>query len=225
MLSPLGLFSDMGIVYLQYLLGIAFLTIIYMHVTKKNGEVVVAYSIQSLAITAIIFNSFMVTKNIPLLIIVLLTLIVKVIMAPVFFMNLIKKHELIFTVSSYLNMPITLISIAIITGIAHSNKFLPLTSIIPEHQSLLALALSSILLSFFLIVNKKGALSQIVGVLTFENSIVAFTLFAGLEQSIALQIGIIFDIFVWLIISTVFISLIYKHFRSLDVTIMRSLRD
>jgi len=140
-------------------------------------------------------------------------------------MNLIKKHELTFTVSSYLNMPITLISIAVITGIAHSNKFLPLTSIIPEHQPLLALALSSILLSFFLIVNRKGALSQIVGILTFENSIVAFTLFAGLEQSIALQMGIIFDIFVWLIISTVFISMIYKHFRTLDVTIMRHLRD
>ncbi len=215
----------MEIIYLQYLLGIAFLSIVYMHVTKKNVEVVVAYSIQSLAIMAIIFDSFLTTRNIPLLIIVLLTVIVKVIMAPIFFTNLIKKHELTFTVSSYLNMPITLICIAIITGIAHSNKFLPLTTIVPEHQALLALALSAILLSFFLIVNRKGALSQIVGILTFENSIVAFTIFAGLEQSIALQMGIIFDIFVWLIISTVFISMIYKHFRSLDVTIMRHLRD
>lgn len=215
----------MEIVYLQYLLSIAFLTIVFMHVTKKNVEVVIAYSIQSLAITAIIFNSYWETNNPLLLIIVLLTMIVKVIMAPVFFTNLIKKHKLTFAVNSYLNLPITLISIASITGIAHSDKFLPLTTIIPAHQALLALALSALLVSFFLIVNRKGALSQIIGVLTFENSIVAFAIFAGLEQSIALQMGIIFDIFVWLIISTVFISMIYKHFKSLDVTIMRHLRD
>jgi len=68
-------------------------------------------------------------------------------------------------------------------------------------------------------------LSQIIGILSLENTIVAFTIFAGLEQSASLQIGIIFDIFVWLIIATVFVSMIYKHFGSLDVTSMKTLKD
>lgn len=215
----------MEIHYLQYLLGVAFLSIVFLHITKKNIEAVIAYSIQSFMVTIILLNSYIETNNIYLLFIVLLSFVIKVVLAPLFFMNLIKKHKLTFTVSSYLNIPVTLICIAIITGIAHSNKFLPLTTIIPSHQNLLALALSSILLSFFLIVNRKGALSQVIGILTFENSIIAFTIFAGLEQSIALQMGIIFDIFVWVIISTVFISMIYKHFKSLDVTTMIHLRD
>jgi len=46
-----------------------------------------------------------------------------------------------------------------------------------------------------------------------------------LEQSPTLQLGIIFDIAVWIVISTVFTSMIYQHFGSLDVTEMKSLKD
>ena len=80
-------------------------------------------------------------------------------------------------------------------------------------------------LSLFLIINRKSALSQIVGILSLENSIVAFAIFAGLEQSLSLQIGILFDISVWLIIATVFMSMMYTHFGSLDVTDMKKLKD
>lgn len=215
----------MNILILQFLLEIVFVTIIFLHIAKKNFGAVVAYSIQSLAIVVILFNSFLRTDNIFLLFVTLLVLIVKVILAPIFFVKLIKKHEVIFSVSTYLNTPITLIIIAILTFIARSQKFAPLTGIIPANQVLLSFALSSIFLSLFLIINRKGALSQIIGILSFENSIVAFAIFAGLEQSVMLQIGIIIDIFVWLIIVTVFISMIYQHFESLDVTSMKHLKD
>lgn len=215
----------MNISFLQYFLEIIFLTIIFLHITKKNFGAVLAYNIQSLAIVVILFNSYFVTGNLPLLFIAFVVLIVKVILAPLFFVRLIKKHELIFSVSTYLNIPLTLIIIAVLTFIAHSQKFAPLTSIIPANKALLSFALSSMFLSLFLIVNRKGALSQIIGILSFENSIVAFTIFAGLEQSTALQLGIIFNIFIWLIIATVFISMIYKHFGSLDITAMKNLKE
>lgn len=215
----------MSILYLQYLLGIAFLTIVFSNIAKKKSASIIAYGIQSLAVTIIIFDSFLKTGNLPLLLIVILTFIVKVILAPLFLLRLMKQHKVIFSAPTYLSTPMSFIVITILTAVAFSNKFTPLTTIIPAHQPLLSISLSLILISFFLIVNRKGALSQIIGVLTFENSIVLFGLFAGLEQSVALQIGIIFDIFVWVIISTVFISMIYKHFGSLDVTSMIDLRD
>ena len=81
------------------------------------------------------------------------------------------------------------------------------------------------LLSIFLTINRKSALSQIIGILSLENSIVAFAIFAGLEQSPSLQIGILFDISIWLTIATAFISMIYAHFGSLDITSMKNLTD
>ena len=215
----------MNILNLQFLLEIVFGTVIFLHITKKNFGAALSYSLQSLAITIILFNSFVETGNMPLLFIALLIFIVKVIIAPVFFIKLIRQHALMFSVSTYLNTPLTLIIIATLTFVAHSPKFAPLTGIIPANQALLSLALASMFLSLFLTINRKGALSQIIGILSLENSIVAFTIFAGLEQSLMLQLGIMVNIFIWLIIATIFISMIYRHFGTLNVTTMNNLKD
>ena len=215
----------MDILFLQFLLGIIFLTLVFLHLTKKNVSANIAYAVQSLAVVFILFNSFLETGNFYIYIVIFFTLVVKVILAPLFFTKLIKKHAVVFSASTYLNTPLMLVVIAALTFIAHSQNFSSLTGIIPQNQSLLSLALSAMFLSLFLIVNRKGALSQILGVLSLENSIVAFMVFAGLEQSPALQIGIIFNIAIWIIIATLFMSMIYRHFGSHDVTSMKHLKD
>lgn len=215
----------MNIVVLQFLLQIIFLTIVFLHLSKKNLDAVVAYAIQSFAIVVLLLNSFFETANTSLLLIALLVFVVKVILAPGFFTKLIKKNGLILSASTYLSTPLTLAVLAILTAMAHSYTFLPITNIVPANEALLSLALSMMFLSLFLIVNRKSALSQIIGILSLENSIVAFAIFAGLEQSLTLQVGILFDISVWLIIATMFVSMIYQHFGSLDVTGMKKLKD
>jgi len=215
----------MNQIFLQFLLGIMFLTIIFLHLSKKNFSASIAYGLQSLVIVLFFLNSFFETNNLAILLVVFLMLIVKVILAPLFFIRLIKKNALAFSVSTYLNMPLTIISIAILTFIAHYQKFSPLTSIVPANQDSLSLALSAIFLSLLLIINRKGALSQILGVLSLENSIVAFVVFAGLEQNPALQIGIMFNIGIWILIATIFMSMILKHFRTLNVSSMNNLKD
>ena len=215
----------MNQIFLQFLLGIMFLTIIFLHLSKKNFSASIAYGLQSLVIVLFFLNSFFETNNLAILLVVFLMLIVKVILAPLFFIRLIKKNVLAFSVSTYLNTPLTIISIAILTFIAHYQKFSPLTNIIPANQNSLSLALSTIFLSLLLIINRKGALSQILGVLSLENSIVAFVIFAGLEQNPALQIGIIFNIGIWILIATIFMSMILKHFGTLNVSSMNNLKD
>ena len=208
-----------------YLLSIVLLTIVALHILKKNSGAVTAYSLQSLAVTLIILAEAITADSLSLVLVAICTFIIKVIAAPIFFDKLIKKHGAIFSVSTYLNAPISLIVIAALAAIAFSDKFAPLTTIAGSNQLLLQLALSSIFLSLFLIVNRRGALSQIIGILSLENSIVCFAVLASLEQSAMLQIGILFDIFIWIIIATVFVSMIYAHFGSLDITNIEHLKD
>lgn len=215
----------MSIFAIQFLAGILFLSTIFLHLTKKNFGAVTAYSVQSFAITLLLLNSFFETKSFHLLLVVLVTLLIKVIFAPTFFTKLIKKYQLTFSISTQLNTPLTLLTIVAFSAMAHSTMLSPLTAIIPEHETLLSLALSAIFLSFFLIVNHKGALFQIIGVLSLENSIVAFAIYAGLEQSPMLELGIIFDILIWSVIATVFVSMIYRHFGSIDTSVMKHLTD
>lgn len=215
----------MNILLAQSLLAILFLTIIYLHSAKKNFGAAIAYGVQSLIIVLFVVGSFFETGRASLLFLGLIILTIKVVVAPIFFSRLIKKHKLYYSVSTYLNTPMTLIVVAILTAVAYSPTFVPLTNIVADARPLLQLSLAAIFLSLLLIVNRKGALSQIIGILSLENSIVAFAVFAGLEQSFSLQIGILFDILVWLMVATVFMSMMYKHFGSLNVTAMSHLKE
>lgn len=209
----------------QFLFAIFFITTVSLHIGKKIFGAAMAYSVQSFVIVLLIAGSFVQTGSIALLFVALLVLVTKVILTPILITRAMKKSGLKFLMDTYVNIPMTLVIIAVITAVAHSSLFAPLVSIIPANKELLSLSLSTILISFFLIVNHKGAISQIIGVLSLENSIVAFVFFAGLEQSLSLQIGIMFDIVIWIIIATVFASMIYRHFGSLDVTEMEHLKD
>lgn len=215
----------MSIAIPQLLLALFFLTIVFLHIVKKNSGAAILYGFQSLTIVLLLAVSYMETGLASSLVIALLALLVKVILAPAFILRLINKHEFKFSVSTYVNVPLTLVIVTALTAVTHSEIFSPLVTIIPDNQSLLSLALSAIFVSFFLIVNRKGALSQIIGILSLENSIVAFALFAGLEQTPGLQVGILFDISIWVIIATIFIGMLYKHFGSLDVTEMKQLQE
>ncbi len=215
----------MNAVFSQFAMTLIFILAVYFHIAKKNINVAVMYGVQSLVVVALLVASFLEQGAVSLLIVALVTSLVKVLLAPMFFARLIKRHEFKFTISSYLSTPLTLLVVALISVLVNSRIFAPVTRIVPANATYLSLALAAMLISIFLMINRKGALSQIVGVLSLENSIVAFAIFAGLEQSPALQLGIIFDIFIWLMISIIFVSMLYKHFGSLDVTSMKHLKD
>ncbi len=204
---------------------VIFGSVVFLHIVKKNYIVAMTYGVQSLAIVMLLAGSFVVTGSVSFLLIAILGLIVKVILAPAFIIYQVDRHNLKFLVSTYINSPLTLIVITALTAVAHSDIFTPLVTIIPANHELLSLALSTLLMSVFLIINRKGAISQIVGILSLENSIIAFGVFSVLNQSLILEIGIVFSISVWIIIATVFISKIYKSFGSLDVTKMNSLKE
>jgi len=215
----------MNTLFLQFLLVLFFLSVVFLHITKRNFWAIILYGFQSLVIVVLLTLSFLETGALTSLLMAGLILIVKVILTPMFFIRLIKKYNLKFLVSTYVNIPLTFFIITILTVIAHSHIFLPLAVVAPANQSFLPVIIATLFISIFLIINRKGVLSQITGVLSLENSIVVFALFAGLEQSLALQVGIIFDIFVWIIITTIFMSMLYKHFKSFDVTKMEELKD
>ena len=125
--------------------------------------------------------------------------------------------------STYLGMPLTLLLIAVLAAFAKLNYLTPLTTLVPAEQTFLFVSLATILSSLFLVINRKGALSQMIGILSLENGIVSFAFFAGLEQSAALQLGISFDVLIWILIATIFGSMMYRQFGSLDVSEMKKL--
>jgi len=214
--------GDTGLI--QACIAILCLTTVGLHVARKNRNEAVLYGLQSLAVVSLFVSALLEHYATPLLIVAILTFLVKVVLAPLFFTKLVKRHGLKFAASTYTNVPETAAGLVIILILAGSGIFAPLANLVPGHHTFLVMAIAAMLSSMLLMINRKGALSQIVGVLSLENSIVAFAVLAGLEQSAILQAGIVFDVSVWLVIAVSMVSLVFRHHGSLDTSKMKSLR-
>ena len=206
--------------------ALVFASVIFMHLSKKSSLVVSLYAAQSFIIAAFLFSAAVNKASLPLIVIACLVFAVKVVAVPYFFRKLIKRHQLTFSASTYLSEPLTLAVLAIIAALTRSRLFRPLAALSVENSDALFLAAATMLISVFLLINRKGVLSQMVGILSLENAIVSFAFLAGLEESPGLQLGIIFDIAIWMAIASIFASMIYRKFGSLDATtLLRNLTE
>ncbi|MFA5995203.1 MAG: hypothetical protein WCW27_05845 [Patescibacteria group bacterium] len=196
-----------------------------MHLSRKSSSTITLYLVQSLIVAVLLFSSALQQPSWLPLFIAVLVFVLKVIVAPQFFYRLIREHQITFSASTYLNAPVTLIIIAMLTAFTYSDLFKPLTVLTEQNVDMLPLAIAMLLISVFLVINRKGALSQMIGILSLENAIVSFAFLAGLEQAPGLQVGILFDILVWVMIATVFATLVFRQVGSLDVTAMKNLKE
>lgn len=215
----------MGNTLLLFIETIIFVTIVLLHLTKKGAASIWLYVVQSSAIAILLLLSYFGEPSLLLALAIGAVLVVKILVAPAFFFRLLKRHQLKFSASTYLSMPLTLLAIAAVVALTQSTLSSSIVTLAPLRQNILLICAASIFIALFLLINRKGALSQMLGILSLENSIVSFAIFAGLEQNPGLQLGIIFDILIWVIIASVFASMIYRHFGSLDVTEMKKLTE
>ncbi len=211
--------------YLFLLEIILFASVVFMHLAKKKTSVIFLYGVQSFIIAFVLFLSYLKSPTLLLLAAVVVTFLVKVVITPYSFSKLINKYRLKFSVSTYLNIPMTLIILALLTAFSYSGLFSSLITMAPDNGSTLPLAIGMMFISIFLIVNRRGVVSQIVGVLSVENAIVSFSYLSGLEVTAGGQVGILFDLVIWILISVVFASMIFRHFGTFDASTMRHLKE
>ena len=204
---------------------ILFLSTVFLHLVHKNTSAILLYVLQSSVIAFLLTFSLAEHFVWMSLIALLATIAAKIVLAPYFLSTFVNSHHLRFSSTTYLNNPLTLIIIALFVALSFSRIFAPLATLAPTNPTIVLITIASFLTSFFLLINRKGAISQILGILSIENSIVAFALFTHLEQSPALELGITFNIFIWISIATIFVSLLYRQFGSLDVSSMKQLSE
>lgn len=202
---------------------IAFLATMAMHLVKTHRSLIRLYFVQSLVVTSFLFWIGLSEGDRGLVLVAALTLFIKAGVAPIFFSRLIRRYGTRFTANNYLSTPMTLVVLMGLVLFSYSQVFLPLGILVPEAFGVLPLALAIILVSIFILINRRGAFSQVIGILSLENSILLLGSFIGIRQPAALEMGIIFDIVIWMIIAQIFISMIYRQFGSLNVDKMKRL--
>lgn len=204
---------------------VAFLAAVFMHLVKRSRSLVRLYALQSFAVATTLFSIGFLHNEKSLMMVGVITLLVKAVIAPIFFGKVLRKLSAVSSATNYLNTPVTLFFLTGLVMFSYSKTFLPLSTLYPEAFVSVALNISLIFISIFLLINRRGVFTQMVGMLSLENSIVLFATFFGLRHPLPLEIGTMFDIVIWMVIASMFMGMIYRQFGTLSTEEMKHLTE
>jgi hydrogenase-4 component E len=112
---------------------------------------------------------------------------------------------------------LTIVAFYVMTPIAASNP-LPTADAMP-------LAFAGVLIGFFIMVNRRRAVTQILGFLMLENGIFLLALLATYGVPFIVEMGVFLDVLVAVLIMEVFIYRIKDNFDSIDVGQLGKLKE
>jgi hydrogenase-4 component E len=88
----------------------------------------------------------------------------------------------------------------------------------------LSVAISVFLIGFFMMVNRRKALTQVLGMLTLENGVFLAAICLTYGMPLIVELGVFFDVLVAVLVLGILVYRIRETFESMDVSKMRRLR-
>jgi len=152
-----------------------------------------------------------------------LTLLLKVIVMPLFLNRILERATEKAEVESHLNTPA---SILICGGLTLVGYMVAHPFIKPHERghSTLAVATALFLMGFFLMMNRRKAISQVLGLLTAENGLFLAAISLTYGMPLIVELGIFFDVLIAVMIFGILVYRISEIFDSMDTNKFRRLR-
>jgi hydrogenase-4 component E len=151
----------------------------------------------------------------------MLTLVLKAWLAPFILHRLLIRLGMQGKIELIINLP----SILLIGLVLVIFAFTLSNSILQSTTNHLALALASVLISSFMLIIKRKAISQVISILALENSLFFVVSSSRYGMSLVVELGIAFDVLIGLFIYGLFFFRIRENFESLDVVHLEQLRE
>ena len=90
---------------------------------------------------------------------------------------------------------------------------------------MLAVAIALFLIGFFSMVNRRKALTQVLGLLSLENGLFLAAISLTYGVPLVVEIGILFDVLIAVMVLGILVFRIRETFDSMDVSKLRKLRE
>ncbi len=201
------------------------LTMLYLSTTSRLRAHVNTLMIQGILLFLICAMNF---SHIPLVVAIFLTvetLLVKAILIPWFLNKVVRKtHSNRDTDANVAHFYCLFISSIILFGGFMISVFdLPSLSMI--NPICFGIALSTIIISLWLITIKHKILSNVIEFITMENGIFLLSLSVAKEMPMLVNIGVLLDVFIAIYILGLFVSQINKELGDMEVAHLSDLKD
>lgn len=200
-----------------------FMTVLLMAAAKRISTCVALFAFQCAVITSQILAIAYVHRSAEALAVAVLVLVVKVIAIPYAMLRIIKAIKTAREVSSS-TTPAQ--SVFISVGLILMSFFAvqPYARTLRVDENMLAASIALVLAGAFLMVSRKKAPMQVVGLLVLENGIFLAALITTFGMPLLIEIGISFDLLMGVFLMGLFVFRIRDTFEHLDVSKLRRLR-
>ncbi|MBI1896771.1 MAG: hydrogenase [Acidobacteria bacterium] len=187
-----------------------------------------AFGVQSFLLASIAFTIAYFNRAPHIYIVAGLTLIFKAILLPVVLERLVTKIEIRQEIEPFVNIPLSVIIAGLLTllayAVAESFHRPDETGPASLGHNVLAVAIALFLIGFFMMVNRRKALTQVLGLLSLENGLLLAAISLTYGMPLIVEVGIFFDVLVAALLLAILIYRIRETFDSMDVSRLRRLR-
>lgn len=200
------------------LLGSAFLVV----ASRRLGIAVRLAAFQSFLLAALTAAAGRAVGETHMYLTALLVLGVKAVAIPAFLMHITRRIGAVQHLELAVNSTWSLIIAGILTMVAY-RAAAPLALTVLG-RSLLPVALSLLMIGLFLMIGRRLALMQVVGLLVLENGLFLTALALANGLPLLVELGVSFDVLVAAMIMGVLLQQIKDTFDSLDVDRLKTLK-
>ena len=192
------------------------LTAVTLNAFKSIESYVTTYTINSWLLSGLIAAVAVLLGETHLYIAAFLTLATKGILIPLFLRRIVRQlrvtHEIQPYIGNTLSLAISGILVAVVYASLKGGIFVTGFS-----RNVLQISIAVILISLFIMITRKKALTQVIGLLFMENGLflAGFSLTFGMPTII--ELGVLFDMLMGVIILGIFAIQIKRAFASADL--------
>ncbi len=157
-----------------------------------------------------------------------LTVLLKAALVPLALEKLVERMEIQQEIAPVVNVPLSLVISGGLTLVAYTvaeavQRGDPAGAAASGHNTL-AVAISLFLIGFFMMLNRRKAITQILALLSLENGLFLAAISLTYGMPLVVELGVFFDVLVAVMVLGILVYRIRESFESMDVSKLRRLQ-
>ena len=209
---------------LSYLIVVLLLMSILIAGSNRLESIVKFYAFQSLCLVFITLIVGFSTGNSETIRIATITFIGKCLIIPLALNFVINKTQVHKEVDPIISPPTTVLIACILIALVYGLTSTPNFAKIAYSLGLFDTAISIILIGLLIMISRRKALTQIIGLYVMENGIFALTVDTVFGMPFVVEMGISLDLFIGVLIMGIWVLKIKQSFDSIDVSKLSKLK-
>jgi hydrogenase-4 component E len=156
-----------------------------------------------------------------------LTVLVKSILVTILLERLLDRIGIRHEIEPIVNIPLSIVISGALTLVAYvvgESFYHPDPGIASLGRNTLAVAISVFLIGFFMMLNRRKAMSQVLALLSLENGVFLAAICLTYGMPLIVELGVFFDVLVAVMVLGILVFQIRETFESMDVSKLRRLR-